>query len=515
MAAYQHLSGMVETVAAKAQQPTTLAFVFTLLIITLTTRLITGKPESGKDGARIPSTPGYWFPYLGHVPEMAWNTDGFLASVRNKIPGGIFCLHFFGQSHTIVHRPQLSKSLVNKPHSVADEQWIGQHLMMSNFGFRKSDMALFWKMFPDVHSQYKYLYSEPSLSELVNATIKQLKSNIADLITFNTWPSDQMGWEQLAEAEPVETALGQVMEADLMELIKNFVAKTAHPALFGTDFAENFPDLPELIWIFDEAFILLAMNFPSWVPLPKLRRAHLARRRMASYFHEYHEALEKHFNGEDPGARWQDLDNVSIMVKERTKTYREHGMPMEARAACDISIAWAMHANSSPLVFWMLYELFRDSVLLEQIREEISPYIQAAQPKNEFGMGIWIPPRLKEVNIDGLVTKCPLLKCAYVETMRMYTGSWSIKWIKEDTLLQDGEESYLLRKGTYAHANQELHQFDPLAFPDPNEWQARRHLRESVDENGKTILTADLGNIRPFGTPTTLVFAWDANNLLL
>jgi cytochrome P450 len=493
-----------DAVASRFPHAGLVALLVTAIALGVATRLLSGQAAAPcKDGTWLASTPGYWVPFLGHVPQMAWDTDGYLSRMRERFPRGVFSLRLLGQVHTFVHRPSMAIMLMNKPQSVADEEWISEHLMMSNFGFSKADRALFRNAFHEIHANYKQLLAGPTLSRIVDATADNLKRSIADLITLNSYPSDQMEWERLAEADLVETPAGdKVVEANLNELIKNFVAKTASPALFGTDFVNNFPEFPQHIWAFDEAFVLLAMNLPIWVPWPPLHRARRERGKALACMREFHEAFDKFLDGEDPGARWCDMDNVSPLIRSRTETYRKHGISMAGRAACEFSLYWAMNANSAPLVFWMVLEICRDPVLLAEVREEIAPHVVGVQPRNDFGLGVWLAPRLERLDVEALLTQCPLFKSTYVETMRLYTGVWSIKWIQEDTTLKEsgrGGESFLLRKGTYAHAPQEVHQLDPRFFPDPNEWRGGRHVKETVDEKGKKVLTAELGTIRPYG----------------
>lgn len=489
-----------EGLKAKSQQPTSIAIAITVLILLVTTRLLTPKRESGSTGARIAPSPGYYIPYIGHVPQLSWDTDGFLASLRSPFPGGIFSLHLMGAKHTFVHKPQFSTQLMNKPQSVADEHFLHDHLMGSNFGFSKKDKEAFSAIFLEGGHLYNLLLSGDTLTTLIDTTARTLKSTIADFVTFNSYPADQTDWERVAMADVVESSTGEKwVEADLVALTKNFVAQTANPSLFGTDFCANFPDFAECIWEFDAAFVLMMMRVPSWMPIPTLTRATRAQRKLLNYLTEFHEAYQKFLKGEHPGHRWNDMDNVSNLIKKRAELFERANLPMSTRAGADLGALWAMNANSSPMVYWMLLHICRDPVLMEQIREEIAPFVQAVEPKNEFGMGVWIPPTIEKLDVEALISKCPLLKSAYVESMRLYTGVWSIKWINQDTTVGRGDESYLLKKGEYAHAPQETHQLDPNYFHDPMEWIGDRHVREEVDKEGKKYLTADLGTIRPYG----------------
>jgi cytochrome P450 len=491
--------------AARVQQPTVAVVILTVLVIAITTRLTSGTHETEDNGSRVPPTPGYWLPYFGHVPQLAWNMDGFLASLRDNYPKGVFSLRLLGKVHTVVHRPGLITRLMDKPQSEADEKWLPAYLMVSNFGLSKSDLSLYWKMHDDVESEYKHLVAQDSLRELVDTAARHLKESLPDWITFNSYPADQMEWERQAEADRIDAPSGETfVEADLVELTRNFVARTTVAALMGTDFATNFSEFPKLLWGFDAAFNMLAMKIsPMWIPWPSVQRARIARKLALSHLYEFHEALDKHLADEDPGARWQDMHNVSALIQARASVYRKHQIPLSIRAAMDFSLLWDVNANANPLVFWMLLEISRDLILLEQIRDEISPYVRAVQPKNEFGMGVWISPTLETLDVDGLVNGCPLLKAAYAETTRLYTGAWSWKWMQEDSVLDgDGQVggAYLLRKGTYAYVPHELHQLDPKCFPNPGEWQPMRHVEETLGKDGKTIRTTKgAENITPYG----------------
>ena len=230
---------------------------------------------------------------------------------------------------------------------------------------------------------------------------------------------------------------------------------------------------------------------------------------MLGYLEEYHDAREKDTMGEDPGAKWENLEDVSDYMQDRLEVFRREGASIRYRATLDLAMLWAMNANSSPLVFWLLYEINRDRVLLENIREEIAPYMEVVQPKNEFGLAVWMAPDIRKVDVDGLMEKCPLLKASYVETLRLYTSSYSIKWMATDAVLgksSDPNGNFVLEKGSYAHASHEMHQLDERYYPDPHEWQPARHIKETVDEKGHKTQSVDLGTIRPYGMcilPTT------------
>lgn len=498
--------GFVDSLFTKIQQPTSLAIIATILVVVLTTRALSGDSPSSRNGLQTPSTPPYWVPFFGHAPQMAINPNGFLASLRQRHPEGVFSLKTMGKAHSFIYRPSFASALLSKPNSVADGQGASKKLSPANFGLSSKDQLTYDDVFHDADAHFKNLISGPGLESLTDATIGQIKEYIADWVTFNAYPSDQMEWERLAGADTVENEKGEmVMEADLMELTRNFIAKTASAALFGTDFVENFPETWASMWLLEKGFHLLQSNMPAWMPLPQVQRVRSVRRRILSCTYEFEVAMDKFLDGEDPGIKWQDLHNVSDLVKDRVAQFRKHKLSMDARASCDLSLAWAINTNSNPLVAWMLFELSRDVILAEQVREEIAPFVRATQPKNDFPTAVWIAPQMETLDLDGLLTKCPLLKAAYIETLRMYTGADTTRLIREDVVLQEdgSDEKYLLKKGTYAHVPQELHLMDPEYFPDPREWQIERHIKEAVDQSGRKTRVVDMGTMKPFGKLAT------------
>lgn len=290
---------------------------------------------------------------------------------------------------------------------------------------------------------------------------------------------------------------------DPRSLIRDFVAHNSNPALTGTDFVNNNPGFFSDLWIMDRGFMSLATGLPRWVPFPPLTRAHIARRRMLRSIRIFQEALEKKCNGEDPGADWRDLDNISALLAERAEVFRKYNFTMEARAACEFALMWAMNANANPLIFWMLNHIYADKVLLEMLREEVAPYVRVLQPKQE--LSIPEPPRLEHVDQEGLLADCTLLKSCFFETLRVDTAPWSFKIVKQDIVLSGRDKSpnkVLLKKGSYAHVAHDLHHNDPTYFDDPSEWRADRHIKYEV-VGGEKKASADMGTIRPFGMKTS------------
>jgi cytochrome P450 len=514
----------------------TTAVLLPLITIAILTRRTTGESETKADGGCRPFMPGYWLPFLGHTPQMAWNAGSFLSALRDRSPLGVFTLQLSGRRHAFIHNPHMVDALLQShDQRRQDEVKLG----IRSFGQELSGEGTKW--------QSDIISNLPSLStkELLIKMIESAKVHIVDLITFNTYPSDQMEWERQADADIIETPEGErFVEIDLVQLVKNFLAKTANPVLFGPDLDKNFEDIPQLLWDYEALFEppfsvrVLPSWLAVWLPRPTIQRAKRAQRVLLSYLQEYHEAEEKQHKGEDPGYRWHDIDRADEAIKKRNTIFFENQVPIRARAVSDLSLLRAVHAKTAPLTFWMLYEILRDPVLHQQIREEIAPYVKAGQPKNEFNLGVWVPPTVTKLDLTALLTECSLLRSAYVEALRLYTASWSVRRIEGKPVVLkpgegDGAVGCILEDRMLAVAPHGLHQMDPRCFPEPKDWQGARHVKDEdaakprkaeppsdakptrLSESLKAMITDEdhkalLGTIQPYGkqhklrTPDTL-----------
>ncbi|KAJ4004934.1 hypothetical protein NW752_011447 [Fusarium irregulare] len=475
-----------ETLIPHAQRYPLQAILVTTIVLFITTRLFTGSsPSVRKDGAKIPPLAPFWVPLFGHAPRVFLSPSSALTRFRDRYTQGVFSIRLFQSIHSFVFRPSLAARLLEQPESVADKEFVARRIMITNFGLSKKDLADYDKAAAEVHEVTKKYLSDSHLDDLAKATLRDLDDNAADVVTFNSYATDQMDWERLANAELLENMGDEkVMAIDFFELMKTFVARTATISVFGTDFVEIYPDIWPHLWIFNDAFHSLAMGVPVWAPFPGSQRARFALGRLLTFMREFHGELDKFLSDEEPATKWQDFHTISPLVRARTEVYRKHGLSSDVRAAFDVALLWSTTVNTTSLISWSLFELYQDPVLLSQIREQITPYVEVIQPKNDFGGAVWIPPQIKKLDLEGLLTKCPLLEGVYLETLRLYGGGWSARYAKEDVTLKDNEDSFVLKKGTFAHVINDLHHSDPRSFTDAKIWQVGRYLEDAVDKKG-------------------------------
>ncbi len=499
------LSSAVDEFVPRAQQHPIAATLALLVAVALATRLWTAhvspwKKSPDPDAKAVPAVP-YWLPVIGHIPNMALDSVRFLSTVRSLFDGGVFALTFLGSKHILISRPEVGVTLLNKPAEIADGHALSEHLLRSNFGFPAGEHMHDRKLH-DLRDEYKKLLSEPGLSTMIAKVVRALRNNLPDLVTFNDNPVDQSPWERGAGAAVTTDLSGDpVVETNLWDLVRDFVSLTASPSLTGTDYTTNVPNFWKDFWEFDSAVLLLALDLPLWVPWPQLRRARAALARMHEQLREFEVALDKRAGGEDPGLAWRDLDNVSELIHSRVEVYRKHKMSMEARIANEMGLVWSMNGNANPFIAWVVAHVYADADLLRRVREEVAPFLRLAPA----AVGASDPvARLESIDVDGLTERCPLLKAAYIETLRLEVHAWSIKVIRQDFVMGERDKSapsYFIPAGAYAHVAHELHHTDPKRFVEPEKWSADRHVRwETRPGSDEKVAVADMGTVRPYGT---------------
>ena len=109
------------------------------------------------------------------------------------------------------------------------------------------------------------------------------------------------------------------------------------------------------------------------------------------------------------------------------------------------------------------------------------------------------------------MTACPLLKAAFIESMRLDSATWSLKRLKHDVTISAGTAttgnsegsdkpaSYLLPSGSFIEIPMDQHFSNPRFFDEPGEYRPARHIRRETAADGSSKLTAEWGTIRAFG----------------
>ncbi|KAL5319479.1 hypothetical protein ACEPPN_012533 [Leptodophora sp. 'Broadleaf-Isolate-01'] len=238
----------------------------------------------------------------------------------------------------------------------------------------------------------RFILDEPYMTNTSQVSLKHLERNIPQMISFISTPIDLQPWEHHAEAHfisPLET------ELNLQSLIRSMMGHVLVPAVFGYSLLEKHPSILQDMYDMDLGRNYLLRNLPPWTPWPGVVKAHIARSKVWTSLDDVQRILDASVNSMSGGAdsTWGDLE--------------------------DILHSLITHPTLLPL--WQILHILSTPNLLALIRAEITSYATVSKP---FSIGaISEAPKLA-LSLEGLVTKCPLLKSTFLETLRLVDRGW-------------------------------------------------------------------------------------------
>jgi cytochrome P450 len=239
-----------------------------------------------------------------------------------------------------------------------------------------------------------------------------------------------------------------------------------------------------LLLALTQSYALLMTGLSRTTPHPSLPAAYRAQRNLLHHL----DAITADVLG--------DADMSGPLLAARQAVLDKHEIGTRTRSADLLALVWNLNSPHL-LAFWLLLHLIADETLLSRVRRETEKYVKAVQEPPV--MGFTVPPRVT-MDAEGIVKRCPLLKSAFIETVRLYSRGLYSRKITENLVIEAKNEKVFKRGDRWAMAKGEfidvpfwLANTDPATFSNPEEWDADRHL--ATDEAGKEV--AKWGNVLP------------------
>ncbi|KAI1871195.1 uncharacterized protein JN550_004640 [Neoarthrinium moseri] len=139
--------------------------------------------------------------------------------------------------------------------------------------------------------------------------------------------------------------------------------------------------------------------------------------------------------------RGYEAPDTSGMIKTTSKVEEEHGWSTSDKAAMAIGILQGSVNNTVPISYWYFMHIVSNPKLVKKLRVEAERLVTA---------GKTLPNGKREMLVDirGLEERAPLLVAAFRENQRVVGVGVINRWVLDDTVLSDGQRSYLLKKDT-------------------------------------------------------------------
>ncbi|KAE9969005.1 hypothetical protein BLS_003431 [Venturia inaequalis] len=469
-----------------------ITIITTAVSISLLTRLVSGT-STGKVGglgqATSPPLLPYWFPYLGHFIPFVYDQESVLKDARKSSPAGVFALRLASKRHNFIYSPILIKTLLAQDESSISEEPYRVKLMKNAFGLSAKEASLYQAIIPQLDAAIlPHLRLSEVSKETLRETMTHLEGNLPDLITFNPSMVDQEPWERLAYLEPTEDEEG--VKASLLPLVFLFMTHMTTDSLITQSILSDSDhhEIAPLLLSFIQSFQLLLTGLPRTIPHPSLPSAHITRRKLLSHLSTLTEEV------------LEDAEMQGPLLEARQAILDEDQVPQNVRTADLLALLWSVNMPHV-LAFWMLAHIISDPNVLADIRAETSKYATAVQ--EQAIMGFSVPPRVS-IDAKGLLTQCPLLKSAYIETVRLYSRGSRAGIVTKDFELESQEatkvfksgEKWAFKKGEWVDLSNWLSNTDPSNFADAGKWNAACH----IVEDGNGVKSAEWGNVlKDFG----------------
>ncbi|KAK1241945.1 hypothetical protein MKX07_007768 [Trichoderma sp. CBMAI-0711] len=336
----------------------------------------------------------------------------------------------------------------------------------------------------------RYFVNDASATASIQAA--DIPGKVARLLSFSPDSQKQHQWERSASIKVLSTdSEGQsgAVEADLESLMRDFGACVSIPRLYGQDFLDRNPHLLEDFWKFDNnAFSLLVIGVPTWVPIKSFREALAARTRLHDALEGFYIRLDQYKHGQKVDFD-ADMRDVSTAAMERNGFLEEHGVPIRARAELELGTFWGLNANMQPMVFWLLLYVYSTSGLVDELRKEVRPCMTLSTEDS--------PPQIAAFDFSRLSHECPLLKSCLFETFRLVEDPTSLRYVSKPMTVSDGNLEHHFEPGTWLSAPHALLQSDPSIFPEPEKFIPDRFI-ETDKETGHRV--ARYGRLKPWGS---------------
>ncbi|UKZ59759.1 uncharacterized protein TrAtP1_001056 [Trichoderma atroviride] len=243
---------------------------------------------------------------------------------------------------------------------------------------------------------------------------------------------------------------------DLLVWTRHMVTVGTAKYLFGprNPIAED-PDLEQAFWAFDHGLAGLLIGILPSVIAPK---AYSGREKLSAAFCRYLEAGH--------------LDSASSIARGRARIEKEYGMSTDMTARSALSFLFAGIVNTTTTTFWVILRIFAHAKLLAETRQEIRQALELSYQRTG-------PDSL---SIGVVKETCPTLVAVYRESLRIGSENFSVRMIKEDTMLAD---RYFLKKGAVVQiSGGVIHANRSIWGQDAEDFNPNRFLKEKSRSDG-------------------------------
>lgn len=174
---------------------------------------------------------------------------------------------------------------------------------------------------------------------------------------------------------------------------------------------------------------------------------------------------------------------ASELIQCRFKINEDFQIPLKETAKIEVGGSFAILSNTLPATFWMIYHIFSDPVVLEDIRAELFKHVKEVD-------------EICTIDLADVKGSCPILLSTFKEMLRYNAIGVSARIAIEDHML---DNKYLIKKGSTVMIPSKVQHTIPSIWGETvNEFHHKRFIRQPGIKAHNPI------SFRGFGGGTTL-----------
>ncbi|KAF3942406.1 hypothetical protein ABW19_dt0201094 [Dactylella cylindrospora] len=429
------------------------------------------------DDPREPPLIPYRIPWLGSAIPFSRDFDEFSKWIRRTMPPDTpYRLYAGGRTMYFITSPRLYAKIIRISKSMSFDL-LELDIFTKIFAMPKEDLEKYSVGMHGMPAPKGMTQEEAREAGMATKFHHQFKENWFNQTEPLHLFSEKFGAEWLGRLDGfIGTAKGVEVEVSLKTLMEKEFLWAATNITFGAHFEELNPDYHKYFWAFEDGFLKLFQETPKWM----ISGAIKAREAMTVAMEKWLTLARENVPELPEGVWWDEWWGARITWQRDTLTSSK-GLSLRARASHTVALHWALTANATPVVHWMLIYILRNPYLIPKLRAELAT-------------AITLSPTM-QVNWQTL-TKLPLFLSIYQETLRLTVTSMTARIVIEDTPI----DSYVFKKGRMVLApSRALHMgpaFESSDHP-PTKFWAERFM---VDEGERLKL---LNSWRPFAGGVT------------
>ncbi|KAI9708409.1 MAG: hypothetical protein M1828_002998 [Chrysothrix sp. TS-e1954] len=348
-------------------------------------------------------------PLIGHLLGLIRDTNNYYTYLSSRVPDlPIFTISLFFSFKAYVVTSPLLVAAVHRHYKSLSFDPLLEHTAkrlvgMSKDGLQKlTTMGVPEKLFKNVHPAMLPGLEMDHMSRVMLTRLENALNTLA---------------EQVAQDES--------KSLDLYRWTRQTIGLASTDAVYGPQNPFQDPKFFELFEQFEQNIMPLFLNF---YPRVFARKAFDAR--------EYCVTAYTKFIADG------SLNSASSMVQAHDKTHLDAGLSSEDTARQGIALGLGVMGNIIPSSFWMLFHIYDQPELLDELRKEVEPLLSKdADGKSEN----------VSLDVTSLQTEAPKLSSMFHEVLRYRSTLASVRFVKEDTILAPKDPTstrqYMLKKG--------------------------------------------------------------------